>query len=120
MTLLHTLDMTQTLTPEEYEPRLFEGQARVRKLITELGAQGRSAIVAFDGWDAAGKGGAIRRIVEQADPRAYVAHGIAAPQGDEKTHHYLWRFWKRLPEAGVLAIFDRTWYGRVLVERVEG
>ena len=77
-------------------------------------------IAAFEGWDAAGKGGAIRRLVGPLDPRGYTVIPIAAPKGDEATHHYLWRFWKQLPKAGHLAVFDRTWYGRVLVERVEG
>ena len=77
-------------------------------------------IAAFEGWDAAGKGGAIRRLVGALDPRGYTVFPIAAPKGDDATHHYLWRFWRRLPKAGHLAVFDRTWYGRVLVERVEG
>jgi polyphosphate kinase 2 (PPK2 family) len=120
MGLLDTLDMSLTLPPLEYEARLERGQERIRALTAKLYKKGRSAVVAFEGWDAAGKGGAIRRLLERADPRSYVAHPIAAPQGEERTHHYLWRFWRRLPEAGTLAIFDRTWYGRVLVERVEG
>jgi polyphosphate kinase 2 (PPK2 family) len=77
-------------------------------------------VIVFEGWDAAGKGGAIKRITETLDPRGYVVYSIAAPQGDDKTHHYLWRFWRRLPEAGQIAIFDRSWYGRVMVERIEG
>jgi polyphosphate kinase 2 (PPK2 family) len=120
MSLLRTLDMTKALSDEDYTKRLAQGQSRMRELVEELRERGRSAVVAFEGWDAAGKGGAIRRLIEQADPRSYVAHGIAAPAGDDKTHHYLWRFWRRMPEKGILAIFDRTWYGRVLVERVEG
>jgi polyphosphate kinase 2 (PPK2 family) len=74
----------------------------------------------FEGWDASGKGGAIRRVTEKLDPRGYVVYPIAAPKGDDASHHYLWRFWKRLPEAGQIAIFDRSWYGRVMVERIEG
>jgi len=74
----------------------------------------------FEGWDASGKGGAIRRLTEKLDPRGYVVYPIAAPKGDDATHHYLWRFWRRLPEAGQIAIFDRSWYGRVMVERIEG
>jgi polyphosphate kinase 2 (PPK2 family) len=74
----------------------------------------------YEGWDAAGKGGNIKRITEKLDPRGYEVIPIAAPAGDEKTHHYLWRFWRHLPKAGHLAIFDRSWYGRVMVERVEG
>ena len=76
-------------------------------------------IIAFEGWDAAGKGGAIKRISEKMDPRGYCVNPIGAPNDVEKSHHYLWRFWNRIPKAGHIAIFDRTWYGRVLVERVE-
>jgi polyphosphate kinase 2 (PPK2 family) len=82
--------------------------------------QQRPVVIAFEGWDAAGKGGAIRRVTEKLDPRGFVVYPIAAPKGDEATHHYLWRFWNRLPEAGQIAIFDRSWYGRVMVERIEG
>ena len=82
--------------------------------------QKRPVIIAFEGWDAAGKGGAIKRITEKLDPRGYVVYPISAPQGEDKTRHYLYRFWRRLPEPGQIAIFDRSWYGRVLVERVEG
>jgi len=77
-------------------------------------------MILFEGWDASGKGGAIKRITEKLDPRGYVVYPIAAPQGEDKTRHYLYRFWRRLPEKGQIAIFDRSWYGRVLVERVEG
>jgi len=76
-------------------------------------------LVVFEGWDAAGKGGAIKRITEALEPRGYTVHSFAAPRGEERTHHYLWRFWKALPRAGHLTIFDRSHYGRVLVERVE-
>src|SRR5262249_17295347 len=117
---LDSLDLDLKLGADEYRARLEAGQRRVRALADELRATGGSAIVAFEGWDAAGKGGAIRRLVEKVDPRNYVGHSIGAPAGEDRTHHYLWRFWRRLPEAGRIAIFDRTWYGRVLVERVEG
>ena len=73
----------------------------------------------FEGSDAAGKGGAIKRLLEPLDPRGYYVTPISAPKGDEKTHHYLWRFWRAMPSRGQIAVFDRTWYGRVLVERVE-
>ena len=81
-------------------------------------AQARSIVC--EGWDAAGKGGAIQRLTAECDPRAYQVWPIAAPTEEEKAHHFLWRFWQRLPGAGEIAIFDRSWYGRVLVERVEG
>ena len=77
-------------------------------------------VVAFEGWDAAGKGGTIRRLKRALDPRNSRVIPIAAPNEVERSHHYLWRFWQHLPRAGSALIFDRTWYGRVLVERVEG
>jgi polyphosphate kinase 2 (PPK2 family) len=79
-------------------------------------------VVAAEGWDAAGKGGSLRRVTEKLDPRGYQVYSIAAPEGDDKNHHYLWRFWRRLtpPDDKQILIFDRSWYGRVLVERVEG
>jgi polyphosphate kinase 2 (PPK2 family) len=82
--------------------------------------QQRPVVLVFEGWDASGKGGAVQRITAQLDPRGYVVHAIAAPAGDDKSHHYLYRFWRRLPPRGQIDIFDRSWYGRVLVERVEG
>jgi polyphosphate kinase 2 (PPK2 family) len=77
-------------------------------------------VVAFEGWDAAGKGGNIRRIARKLDPRLYSVEPVGVPNDLEKNHHYLWRFYREIPEAGHIAIFDRSWYGRVLVERVEG
>jgi len=76
-------------------------------------------VLVFEGWDAAGKGGTIRRLLEQIDPRFYRVHGVAKPTPEELAHHYLWRFWTRLPPRGEIATFDRSWYGRVMVERVE-
>jgi AMP-polyphosphate phosphotransferase len=117
---LGTIDLAKTLSEDIYKKDLFEHQLRVHAFTQRLAKQKRTAVVLFEGWDAAGKGGAIRRLTERLDPRAYIAHAIAAPAGEDKTHHYLYRFWRRLPERGQLAIFDRSWYGRVLVERVEG
>ena len=77
-------------------------------------------MIGFEGWDAAGKGGAIKRLTEKMDPRGYVVNPTASPNEVEKAHHYLWRFWKAMPKDGHVAIFDRTWYGRVMVERIEG
>jgi polyphosphate kinase 2 (PPK2 family) len=77
-------------------------------------------LILFEGWDAAGKGGAIKRLTDILDPRSYEVHPFAAPSDEEKAHHYLWRFWRRLPPAGKIGIFDRSWYGRVMVERIEG
>ncbi|WP_137166527.1 polyphosphate kinase 2 family protein [Salinimonas lutimaris] len=81
--------------------------------------QGRRAVIVFEGWDAAGKGGAIRRVTRKLDPRGFQVHPIAAPDATEQGKHYLYRFWSRLPAPGCLSLFDRSWYGRVLVERVE-
>jgi len=76
--------------------------------------------IVYEGWDAAGKGGNIRRLLAELDPRGYEVVPIGAPVGDERTHHYLWRFWRALPKAGHFTVFDRSWYGRVMVERIEG
>src|SRR5688572_14201867 len=78
-----------------------------------------ASVIVFEGWDAAGKGGAIRRITPTLDPRGFEVVPVSAPHGEEAEHHYLWRFWRHIPVAGDMAIFDRSWYGRVLVERVE-
>ncbi len=118
--MLETVDLTKRLAPDEYRTRLIALQVRLGELGYQVYVQGRPLIIAFEGWDAAGKGGAIRRLTERLDPRGYVVHAISAPRGDDAEHPYLWRFWRRLPEAGQIAIFDRTWYGRVLVERIEG
>jgi polyphosphate kinase 2 (PPK2 family) len=118
--MLETVDLSQKLSSDEYRVRLIKAQVRLSQLGFQVYKQQRPVILAFEGWDAAGKGGAIRRVTERLDPRGYVVHAISAPKGDDAEHHYLWRFWRRLPEAGQIAIFDRTWYGRVMVERIEG
>jgi len=119
-TVLDTVDLTKKLTEKEYDKRLVELQVRLRELEFGCFDERRAVMVAYEGWDAAGKGGNIRRVTECLDPRGYSVIPIAAPKGDDATHHYLWRFWRQIPKDGHLAIFDRTWYGRVLVERVEG
>ena len=81
---------------------------------------GLTSVLVFEGWDAAGKGGVIRRLISAMDPVNFQIVPIGAPTEDEKAHHYLWRFWRHLPRAGRVLIFDRSWYGRVLVERIEG
>ncbi|MBD3322431.1 MAG: phosphate--AMP phosphotransferase, partial [Chitinivibrionales bacterium] len=86
----------------------------------EIYMQRIPVIIAYEGWDAAGKGGNIRRLTQELDPRGYEVVPVAAPNDIEKAHHYLWRFWQQIPKAGHITIFDRTWYGRVLVERIEG
>ncbi len=113
-------DLTLTLEHDEYKRELKASQERMRELEFALYAKRRAAIMVFEGWDAAGKGGAIKRLTVRLDPRGYDVIPFSAPHGAEATHHYLWRFWRQIPKAGHIAIFDRSWYGRVLVERVEG
>jgi polyphosphate kinase 2 (PPK2 family) len=95
-------------------------QGRLAQVQRRAGRRGVSLVVVFEGWDAAGKGGAIRRLTSALDPRVYRVIPVAAPTDEERARHYLWRFWRHLPRAGRVTIFDRSWYGRVLVERVEG
>ena len=95
-------------------------QLRLRELHFRMYERQVPVLAVFEGWDAAGKGGAIKRVTETLEPRGYTVSSFSAPRGEEKTHHYLWRFWRTLPRAGHLGIFDRSYYGRVLVERVEG
>lgn len=118
--MLKTIDLSLTMDQETYEREIIRYQVALFALAYQVYVQQRPVVVVFEGWDAAGKGGAIRRLTERLDPRGYVVHAIAAPRGDEATRHYLWRFWQRLPEKGQIAIFDRSWYGRVMVERIEG
>jgi len=118
--MLETIDLTRALDRDAYVREVTRRQIQLRELGYQIYLQKRPVVVAFEGWDAGGKGGAIKRITEKLDPRGYVVYPIAAPQGEDKTRHYLYRFWRRLPERGQIAIFDRSWYGRVLVERVEG
>jgi AMP-polyphosphate phosphotransferase len=105
---------------EDYDARLKKWQLRLLGLEQTLRNSERSLLVAFEGWDASGKGGTIKRLTEVLDPRGYKVYGVCAPTEEEKRRHYLWRFWSRTPCKGELVIFDRSWYGRVLVERVEG
>lgn len=118
--MLETIDLSLRLEREEYVRQLTRRQVQLRELGYQIYLQKRPVVLVFEGWDAAGKGGAIKRITEKLDPRGYTVYPISAPQGEDKTRHYLYRFWRRLPEPGQIAIFDRSWYGRVLVERVEG
>jgi polyphosphate kinase 2 (PPK2 family) len=118
--MLDTVDLSQSLSKDEYIQNLIQYQVALSRLGYQVYVQQRPVILVLEGWDAAGKGGVIKRVTEKLDPRGYVVHPIAAPSGEDKTHHYLWRFWRRLPERGQIAIFDRSWYGRVMVERIEG
>ncbi len=117
---LNRVDLSATISREGYDDALPKLQNELRRLQHVCYFKRRAAVLVFEGWDAAGKGGTIRRLTRKLDPRGYEVVPVAAPQGEEKTHHYLWRFWRAMPKAGHLAIFDRSWYGRVLVERVEG
>jgi polyphosphate kinase 2 (PPK2 family) len=118
--MLEKLDMNKKFSPKQYDEQLGRVQVRLRELGFELFKQKVPVLCVFEGWDAAGKGGAIKRVCEMLDPRGYTVSTYAAPRGEEKTHHYLWRFWRNVPRAGHLAVWDRSHYGRVLVERVEG
>lgn len=118
--MLDQVDLSLKLSREEYSSELDRLQNKLHLLGWQVYVQRRPVVLVFEGWDAAGKGGAIKRLTERIDPRGYVVWPIAAPAGDDRDHHYLYRFWRRLPEQGQIAIFDRSWYGRVMVERVEG
>ena len=104
----------------EYDRDLKALQERLSRILVSHIVHRQRTVIVFEGWDAAGKGGAIQRMIAKCDPRHFRVWPIAAPSEGEKARHYLWRFWNRLPKAGEIAIFDRSWYGRVLVERVEG
>jgi polyphosphate kinase 2 (PPK2 family) len=121
MGILDKLDYGAAVADKkEYEKTLADLQLGILKAELRTREAGRAVVLAFEGWDAAGKGGAIKRLTEKLDPRGYQVHAIGAPTDEEKKHQYLWRFWDKLPPRGRWGIFDRTWYGRVLVERVEG
>ena len=112
--------MSQAISKKAFAAELEKYQGRLNLLHRKANDKGLSTILVLEGWDAAGKGGAIRRLTGALDARSYQVIPIAAPTDEERAHHYLWRFWRHLPRAGRLTIFDRSWYGRVLVERVEG
>jgi polyphosphate kinase 2 (PPK2 family) len=123
---LDELDLSRSLTRKQEERGLSTAWARLSQLRLTLGGQigekriGPPVCVVFEGWDASGKGGAIKRLVAEIDPRHVHVIQFAAPTDRERRHHFLWRFWPHLPGWGGMAVFDRSWYGRVLVERVEG
>ncbi len=119
---LADVDLEKKLERAEYKAQLLECQVRLRDLALQCYRERQSVVLVFEGWDASGKGGSIRRLTEKLDPRSSHVYSIAAPRGEDKDHHYLWRFWRRLLPADEkqIVIFDRSWYGRVLVERVEG
>ena len=121
MPKLSEIELTdKVIEDEEYKKELKHLQKKLGELHNRLYRKRVPVIITYEGWDAAGKGGNIKRITEALDPRGFEVHPIASPEPHEKARHYLWRFWTRLPKDGHIAIFDRTWYGRVMVERLEG
>jgi polyphosphate:AMP phosphotransferase len=119
-TVLDALDLTHSVAKAKYEKRLGELQDRLAVLSDAPEFREIGLVLVFEGNDAAGKGGSIRRVTQALDPRRFDIHPVAAPSDEERAQPYLWRFWRRLPRKGTVGIFDRSWYGRVLVERVEG
>ena len=117
---LEAVDLRAQIETSDYETQIAKLQRRLGELSRIAHEKRRSVVLALEGWDAAGKGGTIRRIVEPLDARFFSVVPVAAPTQDDKDHHYLWRFWRHVPRDGEMTIYDRTWYGRVLVERVEG
>jgi len=117
--MLERINMNRKLSEKQYSEQMGKLQVRLRELEFKAFRRKVPVLCVFEGWDAAGKGGAIKRVTEMLDPRGFTVNAYAAPKGEEKTHHYLWRFWRNLPRTGHFAIFDRSYYGRVLVERVE-
>lgn len=117
--ILDSVDLTKTLESDEYTKQLEEYQNNLYELTIKAYKKGISTVVVFEGWDASGKGGAIRRLVKSVDARIRSVMQVSAPLPYEKSHHYLWRFWNRVPAKGEMTVFDRSWYGRVLVERVD-
>ena len=120
VSILSKADLSLKYTREEYEAKLDKLQKKIEKLHGELYRRRIPVVLGFEGWDAGGKGGAIKRLTAKMDARGYAVNPTASPNDIEKAHHYLWRFWRTMPKAGHVAIFDRTWYGRVMVERIEG
>ena len=119
-TVFDSLDLSLSVPKPEYRKKLKRRQARLGELGRKAFEKGLSTVLVFEGPDASGKGGAIRRAIWSLDARTSRVHQFAAPNDEERAHHYLWRFWRKMPRAGYVTIFDRSWYGRVLVERAEG
>jgi len=117
--VLDTVDLSRSIPWGKYRKELDRHQAKLNRLSSKAARKGLASVFAFEGWDAAGKGGIIRRLTAAMDARDYNIIPVAAPTAEEKAHHYLWRFWQQIPRDGRTTIFDRSWYGRVLVERVE-
>jgi polyphosphate:AMP phosphotransferase len=120
VTILDQVDLSQTISAQQYGRLMAKFQAKLNRLMWQANERKISNVIVFEGWDASGKGSTIRRVTEAIDPRFYRLIPIAAPTEEERAHHYLWRFWRHLPRAGTVTLYDRSWFGRVLVERVEG
>jgi polyphosphate:AMP phosphotransferase len=118
--VLDDIDLSKKLHKEEYKEQLKKYQNKIKELQNEIYLRKIPVVIVYEGWDASGKGGNIKRVTKNMDPRGYEVISVAAPNDMELNHHYLWRFWCKIPKAGHIAIFDRSWYGRVLVERIEG
>ncbi len=118
--VLAQADLSLSYTREEYKAKMTELQNKISRLHGEIYKARIPVVIGFEGWDAAGKGGAIKRLTSHLDPRGYVVHPTSAANDYELAHQYLWRFWNAFPKAGHITVFDRTWYGRVMVERLEG
>jgi AMP-polyphosphate phosphotransferase len=118
--VLDRVDLSHSMTREEYEAGLKKYQERLREMENDIYLKRVPVLIVYEGWDAAGKGGNIRRLAQALDPRVYEVVPVGPPNDVEKAHHFLWRFWQKVPKAGHITIFDRSWYGRVMVERVEG
>lgn len=116
---LEAVDLEQALSKDEYREKLSKYQRRLNRLTWAANEKNVGSVLVFEGWDAGGKGSAIRRVIQAVDPRLYRVIPVGAPNDEERARHYLWRFWRPLPREGFMAIYDRSWYGRVLVERVE-
>ncbi len=117
---LLSLDLESKLSQVSYEKKRDKWLGRLNRAVRAAGQERRSVVWVFEGWDAAGKGGAIRRLTDAIDARDFRVIPVSKPTDEEKAHHYLWRFWRHVPRAGMATIYDRSWYGRVLVERIEG
>ena len=120
ISILRSIDLDKTISSNEYKDKLKYYQNKMATLGFKLYTKRRPVVIVYEGWDAAGKGGNIKRLTQELDPRGYDVNPVAAPTAEELAHHYLWRFWNRMPKGGHLGIFDRSWYGRVMVERIEG
>lgn len=120
LSALNSVNLNKKMDRDEYKKKLEFYQNKIAYLGHKLYSKRKSVVIVYEGWDAAGKGGNIKRLTQELDPRSYEVVPIAAPTAEELNHHYLWRFWNKMPKDGHFTIFDRSWYGRVMVERIEG